>query len=108
MLFRSYTKRVPLIGRDVRGFATRYRDYLVSHLGKPASALMDAAPRIVLDPDVGVIAFGKNTREAQMALEMYQHDIFVITGASAHGRYRSAPSAAIALAEFEYGGYAAK
>ena len=72
-----------------------------------AQATLDGQ-RIVLDPDVGVIAFGKNTREAQMALEMYQHDIFVITGASAHGRYRSAPSAAIALAEFEYGGYAAK
>lgn len=103
-----YTKRVPMIGRNVQAFAAAYRDYLDTYLGKPASALMDAAPRIVLDPDVGVIAFGTTAREAQMALEMYQHDIAIITRASAHGRYRSAPPEAIAMAEFEYGGYAAK
>ena len=103
-----YTKRVPMIGRDVQAFAAAYRDYLDAHLGKAASALMDAAPRIVLDPDVGVIAFGTTAREAQMALEMYQHDIAIITRASAHGRYCAASPAAMALAEFDYGGYAAK
>ncbi len=103
-----YTRRVPLLGRDVQTSAARYREYLAASLGKAASRLMDAAPRIVLDPDAGVIAFGTTAREATMALEMYQHDIAIITRASAHGRYRAAPAAAIALAEFEYGGYAAK
>jgi rhamnose utilization protein RhaD (predicted bifunctional aldolase and dehydrogenase) len=108
-----HTKRVPMIGHDVHAFAARYRAYLDTHLGKAASALIDAAPRIVLDPDVGVCAFGATERDAQIALEMYRHDINIITRASAHGaqgthgRYRSAPPAAIALAEFDYGGYAA-
>ena len=103
-----YTKRVPMIGRDVRAYAAHYRAYLDTHLGKASSALIDAAPRIALDPDVGMCAFGKTAREAQMAAEMYQHDITIITRASAHGRYRSAPPQAIAQAEFEYGGYATK
>ncbi len=103
-----YTRRVPLIGRDVHAYAARYRDYLDTHLGKAAAALMDAAPRIVLDPAFGVCAFGTSERNARIAAEMYRHDIAVITRASAHGRYRSAPPAAIAQAEFEYGGFAAR
>ena len=103
-----YTKRVPMIGRDVQAYAARYREYLDTHLGTAASALLDAAPRIMLDPAFGLCAFGSGAREAQIAAEMYQHDIAVITRASAHGHYRSAPRAAIAQAEFEYGGYAAR
>jgi rhamnose utilization protein RhaD (predicted bifunctional aldolase and dehydrogenase) len=103
-----YTKHVPMLGRDVRAYATHYRAYLDQHLGAAASALIDAAPRIVLDPEFGLCAFGTSARNAQIAAEMYRHDIVVITRASAHGRYRSAPAAAIAQAEFEYGGYAAQ
>lgn len=103
-----YTKRVPMLGRDVSAYAARYRDYLDTHLGKSASALIDAAPRIVLDPTFGLCAFGVTARDAQIAAQMYQHDITIITRASAHGRYRSAPPATIAQAEFEYGGFAAK
>ncbi|MBM3342567.1 MAG: hypothetical protein FJY56_10730 [Betaproteobacteria bacterium] len=103
-----YTKRVPLIGRDVAGYAARYREYLDTHLGKTHSSLIDAAPRIALDPAFGLCAFGTTEREARIAAQMYQHDIAIITRASSHGRYRSAPAAAIALAEFEYGGYTAR
>ena len=103
-----YTKRVPMLGRDVRAYATHYRAYLDRHLGTASSALIDAAPRIALDAEFGLCAFGTSARSAQIAAEMYQHDIAVITRASAHGRYRSAPAAAIAAAEFEYGGYAVR
>lgn len=103
-----YTKRVPLLGRDVRAYATHYRAYLDQHLGAAASALIDAAPRVVLDAQFGLCAFGTSARNAQIAAEMYQHDIAVITRASAHSCYRSAPLAASAQAEFEYGGYAAR
>ncbi len=103
-----YTKRVPMLGRNVRAYAVTYRDYLDTHLGRAASALIDAAPRIVLDAQTGVIAFGATPRHAQIAAEMYEHDIAVITRVSAHGRYRSAPAHAMAQAEFEYGGFAAR
>ena len=102
-----YTKRVPMLGRDVPAYAAHYRAYLDLHLGREASALIDAAPRILLDPAWGVCAFGATAREARIAAEMYQHDITIISRASAHGRYRAAPPLAIAQAEFEYGGFAA-
>lgn len=103
-----YTRRVPLIGDDVPAYVEYYRAYLDTHLGHAASASMDAAPRIVVLPALGVYALGATAREAQIAADMYAHDIAVITAATTHGRYRSAPPAAIALAEFEYGGYAAR
>ena len=96
-----------MLGRDVRAYAADYRAYLDTHLGKAASARIDAAPRILLDPDIGVCALGATAREAEVAAQMYQHDIAIISRASAHGRYRSAPPLAIAQAEFEYGGFAA-
>jgi rhamnose utilization protein RhaD (predicted bifunctional aldolase and dehydrogenase) len=102
-----YTKRVPMITRDVEAYAVQYRNYLDTHLGPEASARIDAAPRIVLDPHVGLCALGKSANDARIASEMYRHDIAIITRASAHGRYRAAPAAAIAQAEFEYGGFAA-
>jgi rhamnose utilization protein RhaD (predicted bifunctional aldolase and dehydrogenase) len=101
-----FTKRVPMLGRDVHSYAKNYRNYLDTHVGRSASKLIDAAPRVMLDPEFGLVAFGKDERTAQIAAEMYCHDIGVITRASAHGTYRSAPPEAIAQAEFEYGGYA--
>jgi len=99
-----FTKRVPLVGRDVASYAQRYREYLERHLGKAAAADMDGAPRIVLDPEFGMCAFGADEKDAARTAEIYQHDIEIISRASAHGVYRSAPEAAVALAELEYGG----
>src|SRR6185436_11725809 len=39
-----FTKRVPLIGRDVAGYASRYRAYLERHLGAAAAERIDCAP----------------------------------------------------------------
>lgn len=103
-----YTRRVPLIDGDIDGYSARYRAYLESRLGAVASAAMDTTPRIVLDAQAGLCAFGDTPEHARIAARMYYHDIGVIAGASTHGRYRAAPPAALALAEFEYGGYAAR
>jgi rhamnose utilization protein RhaD (predicted bifunctional aldolase and dehydrogenase) len=100
-----FTKRVPLLGRDVAGYARRYRDYLERHLGRKAANSVDGAPRIVLDPELGMCAFGADDAAAATAAEVYRHDMEIISRASAHGVYRSAPEAAMALAEMEYAGH---
>lgn len=98
-----FTRRVPLVGRDVAGYVRRYRDYLERYLGSAAASRMDSAPRIVLDPALGLCAFAADAQGAATAAEVYRHDIEIISRASAHGVYRSAPEAAVALAEMEYG-----
>lgn len=100
-----YTKRVPLLGSDVEGFAAGYRDYLARTLGPDIRHHIDAAPRIVLSPDFGLCAFGVNDHYAAVAAEIYLHDMDIITRATTHGSYRSASEQDIARAELEYGGF---
>ncbi len=101
-----YTKRYPLLNRDLKAYARDYRHYLDTSLGTADSAWIDVAPRIVIDSQWGLCAFGKTLKEAQAASLMYQHDLQVMELAQRHGHYRSAPIDSIAQAEFEYGGYA--
>ena len=97
-------KRLPLIDGDVDVYARRYRSYLQQTLGSTPHGL-DGAPRIALDPDFGLCAFGVNEHYAGVAAEIYRHDIAIISRASAHGCYRSASAEDIARAELEYGGF---
>jgi NAD(P)-dependent dehydrogenase (short-subunit alcohol dehydrogenase family)/rhamnose utilization protein RhaD (predicted bifunctional aldolase and dehydrogenase) len=62
VLFRhlSYTKLNPLIGRDLTGYPT---------LTEPKFS--DPAPRILIDPDLGVIAVGDTAQMATIAKEIY-------------------------------------
>lgn len=99
-----YTRRVPLLGRDVAAYVDEYRDYLRQHLG-PAAAGMDATPRIVISPDFGFIALGITQDYADIAADIFMHDIAIMTRASAHGSYRAATAADMARAELEYGGF---
>jgi rhamnose utilization protein RhaD (predicted bifunctional aldolase and dehydrogenase) len=100
-----YTKRIPLVGRNIEDFARRYSDYLRRNLGEAALDRIDPAPRIVLDPEFGLCALGVNADCAEVAAELYRRDIEVISRASAHDIYRSAPEQDIAMAELEYGGF---
>jgi rhamnose utilization protein RhaD (predicted bifunctional aldolase and dehydrogenase) len=100
-----YTKRVPMLGRDVDGFARNYQSYLERNLGAPLAAGIDPAPRIVLDREFGMCALGVNAGYAARAATVYRCDMEVISRASAHDAYRSAPEQDIARAELEYGGF---
>lgn len=100
-----FTKRVPLIDGDLAGYGARYREYLSRTLGTAAAGRIDAAPRIALDPALGLCAFGVNDHYAAIAAEIYQHDIDIITRACSHGDYRAAGEHDIARAELEYGGF---
>ncbi|MBY0267155.1 MAG: class II aldolase/adducin family protein [Burkholderiales bacterium] len=99
-----YTKRLPLIGDDVEGYTSRYRLILERELGAEAR-LVDATPRIALDPGLGICILGVNPHYAAVAAEIYQHGMAIMTRAAAHGRYRAASLSDISLAELEYGGF---
>jgi rhamnose utilization protein RhaD (predicted bifunctional aldolase and dehydrogenase)/NAD(P)-dependent dehydrogenase (short-subunit alcohol dehydrogenase family) len=90
------TKRVPLLGRDVAGYADRYRAYVERHrhrLGERDVIPVDAAPRLVIDPELGVLAAGRRVGDAVAAAEIYAHTVWVIERAEALGGYRSVSEA---------------
>jgi rhamnose utilization protein RhaD (predicted bifunctional aldolase and dehydrogenase)/NAD(P)-dependent dehydrogenase (short-subunit alcohol dehydrogenase family) len=96
------TKRLPLLGRDVEGYASAYRRYFEEHApsaGEPRT-MLDPAPRVVLDPDLGVCALGRSARDAAVVFDIYAHTMDVIERAVLLGGWRALP--ARELFEVEY------
>jgi rhamnose utilization protein RhaD (predicted bifunctional aldolase and dehydrogenase)/NAD(P)-dependent dehydrogenase (short-subunit alcohol dehydrogenase family) len=83
-----FTKARPLLGRDVAGFVSAYRGYFERH-SRNGKTMLDPAPRVVLDPRLGLLAAGRNAREATIAAEIYDHTIDVILSADALGGWRA-------------------
>jgi len=96
------TKRLPLLGRDVNGYAKSYREYFARHAprAKEPKTMIDPAPRVVLDPEFGLTTAGRSAKEAAIAHDLYSHTIDVIMRAEKLGGYRALSEEA--LFEFEY------
>ncbi len=84
-----YTRPWPMLGRDVAAFAQRYRAYFQRHDRKKDKVMLDPAPRLILDPDLGMIAAGRDAREAAVAEELYDHTVDVILRAEALGGWKA-------------------
>ncbi len=89
------TKRLPILGRDVAAYATEYERYFAEHARRTAVPLriLDAAPRVVIDPTIGVVSAGRSALDASVASDIYRHTIEIILDATELGGY-SALSAA--------------
>jgi rhamnose utilization protein RhaD (predicted bifunctional aldolase and dehydrogenase)/NAD(P)-dependent dehydrogenase (short-subunit alcohol dehydrogenase family) len=71
------TKRVPLVGRDVDSYVRDYEAYFAEH-AREGLTMLDPAPRIVLDPRLGLVAAGESARAAQIAADIYEHTLDVL------------------------------
>jgi rhamnose utilization protein RhaD (predicted bifunctional aldolase and dehydrogenase)/NAD(P)-dependent dehydrogenase (short-subunit alcohol dehydrogenase family) len=81
------TKRVPLIGRDVASYAAEYHRYVDAHRARSRSGELtelDPAPRVVLDPELGMLTAGRTAKDARIAADIYHHTMPVITRAEDH------------------------
>lgn len=94
------TKPWPLLGRDVDGYARRYGGYFERHGRDRDLKQLDPAPRVVLDPDLGMCCAGGTSREAGIAADIYRHTMKVILDAEAIGGYQ--PAVIADLFDVEY------
>jgi rhamnose utilization protein RhaD (predicted bifunctional aldolase and dehydrogenase)/NAD(P)-dependent dehydrogenase (short-subunit alcohol dehydrogenase family) len=87
------TKRIPMIGRDVARYAADYQEFFSRHAkGKHERATMlDPAPRVVLDGELGLLTAGRTAQDASVASEIYEHTIEIIDRATALGGYEALP-----------------
>ncbi|WP_130864727.1 bifunctional aldolase/short-chain dehydrogenase [Acidipropionibacterium timonense] len=87
-----WTKPWPQVGEDFEAFGQRYRDYVERNKRRaPGETIaLDPAPRVVLDPEVGMLAAGRTAREAGIVTDIYQHTMDAITNARALGGYTGA------------------
>lgn len=96
------TKRLPLLGRDVAGYAARYeREFaaLAAQSGRDLK-MLDAAPRVVLDPELGLCTAGRTAGDAAIAEDIYRHTMQIILRAAALGGYEALPAADIFEVEY--------
>ena len=86
-----YTKREPLVGRDVDAYAQRYSAYVERHRARLTTAIteLDPAPRVVLDPQLGLLVAGESVTAVQVASDVALHTMDVIDAADRLGGYRS-------------------
>src|SRR3954466_2333110 len=85
------TKPFPMLGRDVTGYAKRYGEYFqrFSSDAKEKKTMLDAAPRMALDPTLGFVAAGRTAKDTAIVEELYDHTIDVILRAEALGGWRA-------------------
>jgi rhamnose utilization protein RhaD (predicted bifunctional aldolase and dehydrogenase)/NAD(P)-dependent dehydrogenase (short-subunit alcohol dehydrogenase family) len=88
------TKRLPMLGRDVEAYAKHYRNYFEKNEphSKDRKKILDAAPRVVLDPEFGLCAIGKTAKDAMIVADIYDHTIDIIQWAESLGGYRALPA----------------
>lgn len=80
------TKRVPMIGTDLDGYATGYAAYFDrnDHLGRTELTMLDPAPRIVVDPTLGMLTVGRTASAADICADIYHHTMPVLQRSEDH------------------------
>ena len=92
------TKRIPMIGSTgevIEAYAEAYRQYVKQHRDRASTELteIDPAPRVVLDPELGMLTVGRTAIDARVASDIYHHTIPVLCRAEDHlGGYQALPA----------------
>ena len=81
------TKPLPMLGRDVAAFAKAYEAYFGRHApnAEEKKTILDRAPRMALDRELGFVAFGRTAKDTAIAEELYDHTIDVVLRSEALG-----------------------
>ncbi|MCW5205643.1 bifunctional aldolase/short-chain dehydrogenase [Desulfobulbus sp. F5] len=87
------TKALPLIGRDVENYAEIYRCYFQAHepLAKERKTMLDPAPRVILDSELGLCCVGGSAAEASIVADIYEHTMDCILRAERLGGWQPLP-----------------
>ncbi|WP_372593379.1 bifunctional aldolase/short-chain dehydrogenase [Actinotalea sp.] len=84
-----WTKRTPLIGDDVEGYVREYAAYVDANAARRGAELvmLDPAPRVVLDEELGLLTCGRSARESAIAEDLYRHTLATILDSERLGGY---------------------
>ncbi|HEY6106509.1 MAG TPA: bifunctional aldolase/short-chain dehydrogenase, partial [Anaeromyxobacteraceae bacterium] len=87
------TRRLPMLGRDVEGYAAAYRRYFEEHAprSREPKTMLDPAPRVILDPELGLCTAGRGAREAAIVFDIYAHTMDIVERAALLGGWRALP-----------------
>lgn len=91
------TKRIPQVGRDVAAFVDDYRAYFDAHAthARTPVQMLDPAPRVILDQDLGMLTVGKNAKDTVIVADVYRHTMDIIERAERLGGWHALPASDI-------------
>ncbi len=77
------TKRIPLVGRTpdaITTYADEYTAYFAAHHHRARTpiTMLDPAPRVMLDPELGMLTIGNTAKDAQIAADIYRQSMVVL------------------------------
>jgi rhamnose utilization protein RhaD (predicted bifunctional aldolase and dehydrogenase)/NAD(P)-dependent dehydrogenase (short-subunit alcohol dehydrogenase family) len=87
------TKRVPLLGRDLKSYRSAYEGYYNRYSGKsyPRPGILDPAPRVILDTEWGMVTAGRTAADVEIAADIYRHTMDIIVQSTALGGWKALP-----------------
>jgi rhamnose utilization protein RhaD (predicted bifunctional aldolase and dehydrogenase)/NAD(P)-dependent dehydrogenase (short-subunit alcohol dehydrogenase family) len=96
------TKRLPLIGKDVNAYAEAYQAYFIEQAQKSTQPLtiLDRAPRVIIDPELGLLTVGKSAKDTAIAADIYQHTMEIIQRSTILGGYQALPASDMFAVEY--------
>jgi rhamnose utilization protein RhaD (predicted bifunctional aldolase and dehydrogenase)/NAD(P)-dependent dehydrogenase (short-subunit alcohol dehydrogenase family) len=96
------TKRLPMLGEEVLEYVAAYQNYFETYAvaARNPVEMLDPAPRVVLDPELGLLSIGRNCREAGIVADIYRHTLQIIQRAERLGGWRALPAKEIFEVEY--------
>ncbi|MFC1684005.1 bifunctional aldolase/short-chain dehydrogenase [Pseudomonadota bacterium] len=96
------TKRLPLLGRDLEGYCNAYKAYFEQNAAqaKEPKSILDPAPRVILDPELGLCCIGRRAKDAAIINDIYHHSMEIIQRATLLGGYQALPASDIFDVEY--------
>jgi rhamnose utilization protein RhaD (predicted bifunctional aldolase and dehydrogenase)/NAD(P)-dependent dehydrogenase (short-subunit alcohol dehydrogenase family) len=96
------TKRLPMLGDQVLDYTAAYQHYFETYAidARNPVEMLDPAPRVVLDPRLGLLAIGRSSREAGIVADIYRHTLEIIQRAELLGGWQALPAKAIFEVEY--------
>ncbi|MGC2048256.1 MAG: bifunctional aldolase/short-chain dehydrogenase [Gallionella sp.] len=96
------TKRLPMFGRDVAAYAQAYKQSFErnSKQAKQPVTMLDPAPRVIVDPEFGLVTAGRSPRDTKIIEEIYLHTQEIILRGEALGGYRALGEADLFRVEY--------
>ncbi len=85
------TKRLPLVGRDVKKYVADYKTYFEQYApqARDPKTMLDPAPRVILDRELGMVTAGKSAKEAKIVADIYDHTMDIIVRAELLGGWQA-------------------
>ncbi len=96
------TKRLPMLGQEVSTYVAAYRDYFAANAphARQEVSMLDPAPRIILDPDLGMLTVGRSCKETGINADIYRHTMQIIQRAELADAWTALPAAKIFEVEY--------